>query len=282
MEMNGPVLRGGVAVRTTRLLMVMVTLAAPMYWAHGWGAEKVLMVCDETAQMEVLGKFLREEGGYEVQIVGQDDLPNDVSGYCGIFNFVHRPLTEEVEEALIGYALAGGRLITLHHGISSSKMLNKKWLPFSGVALFRKGRDEGGWSVLGNVTAELVNLHPRHYITSHKVIYEGTTAYTPSDSPSTEQQCGVLRFPRSEVFLNEHFTDGREKTVLFGVKGQDPETGRVYMQDRGGWYQPKGKGWVFYFQIGHATSDFQKRSYCQILLNCLTWDERKGGGQRAR
>ena len=247
----------------------LVGFASP---ATGAAARKVLIVCDETPQMEALAKFLHDEAGYETQIVAQEDCPDNLSGYRGVFNFVHSPLTEKVEEALIAYALAGGRLISLHHGISSSKMLNKKWLPFCGVALSRKERDEGGWSVLGNITAELVNLRPGHYITSHRVVYDGTTTYTPSDFPSTEQECPVLRFPRSEVFLNEHFTDGREKTVLFGVKGNDPETGKLYMQDRGGWFQRKGKGWAFYFQMGHATSDFQNRSYCQILLNCLQWD----------
>lgn len=233
---------------------------------------KVLIVSDERPQMEALAKFLRDEGGYETQIVAQEGFPDDLSGYAGVFNFVHSPLADKVEEALIAYALAGGRLITLHHGISSSKMLNEKWLRFCGVALFRKERDEGGWSVLGSITAELVNLRPGHYITSHKVVYDGNTTYTPSDSPSTEQECPVLRFPRSEVFLNEHFTDGRQKVILFGVKGNDPETGKVYMQDRGGWFQRKGKGWAFYFQMGHGTSDFYNRSYCQILLNCLDWD----------
>jgi hypothetical protein len=214
--------------------------------------QRILIVADEREQMEVLAKFFREEGKYEVQIVAQEDFPAELSGCRGVFNFVHRPLTEKVEEGLIAYALSGGRLITLHHGISSSKMLNKKWLPFCGVALFRGERDKGGWSVLGNVTAELVNLRPDHYITSHKVSYEGSTTYTPSDAPSIEQTCPVLRFPRSEVFLNEHFTDGREKEVLFGVKGADPETGKVYMQDRGGWFHRKGKGWLFYFQISQG------------------------------
>ena len=263
-------------MRLRWLLMVAFFAGAALPVMAGVPRE-VLIVSDEMPQMEVLAKFLRDEGGCETRIVSQEGCPDSLSGYCGVFNFVHSPLTEEVEERLIAYALAGGRLITLHHGISSSKMLNKRWLPFCGVALFRKERDEGGWSVLGNVTAELVNLRPGHYITSHKVTYEGTTTYTPSDSPSTKQKCPVLRFPRSEVFLNQHFTDRREKTVLFGVKGSDPETGEVYMQDRGGWFQRKGEGWVFYFQIGHATSDFQNRSYCQILLNCLEWEASRTG-----
>ncbi len=251
------------------LILALWVLVLPLALA---AQEQVLIVSDEKEQMEVLAAFLRERGKFVVEIVDQEAFPADLSGYRGVFNFIHRPLTEKVEEGLIQYALSGGRLITLHHGISSSKMLNKKWLPFCGVALFRKERDEGGWSVLGNVTAELVNLRPGHYITSNKVAYPDTTTYTPSDFPSTEQTCPVLRFPRSEVFLNEHFTDGREKEVLFGVKGADPNTGKVYMQDRGGWFQREGKGWHFYFQIGHSTSDFQNPAYCQILLNCLTWD----------
>jgi len=258
----------------SRILIILV-LTGCLFSLRAWGQGDVLIVSDEREQMEVLADFLRQEGKYHVRIVGEENLPPELSGYRGVFNFVHHTLTEKVEQALIEYALSGGRLITLHHGISSSKMLNKKWLPFSGVALFRRERDKGGWSVLGNITAELVNLRPGHHITSHKVSYEGSTTYTPSDSPSTQQTCPVLRFPRSEVFLNQHFTDGREKTVLFGVKGRDPETGKVYMQDRGGWFQRKGKGLVFYFQMGHATSDYQNRSYCRILMNCLTWDGRK-------
>jgi len=254
--------------------VVMVVMAGFLLSQRGWGQDKVLIVCDEMKQMEVLAKFLREEGNYNVQIAEQEDLPDDLSDYRGVFNFVHRPLTEKVEEGLIHYALSGGRLITLHHGISSSKMLNKKWLPFCGVALFRKEREKGGWSVLGNVTAEFVNLRPGHYITSHGVSYKESTTYTPSDLPSTEQACPVLRFRRSEVFLNQHFTDGRQKQVLFGVKGRDPNTGTVYMQDRGGWFQRKGRGLAFYFQMGHATSDFHNRSYCQMLVNCLNWTER--------
>lgn len=254
-----------------RLITVgfLLGLASPAAEA---AARKALIVCDETPQMEALAKFLRDRGGYETRTVTQEDCPDSLLEYRGVFNFVHGSLTEKVEDALIAYAFAGGRLITLHHGISSSKMLNKKWLRFCGVGLFRKDRDEGGWSVLGNIKAELVNLRVGHYITTHRIEYDGTTRYTPSDSPSIEQECPVLRFPRSEVFLNQHFTDGREKTVLFGVKGKDPETAKVYMQDRGGWFQRKGKGWAFYLQAGHATSDFQNRSYCQILLNCLDWD----------
>ena len=75
----------------------------------------------------------------------------------------------------------------------------------------------------------------------------------------------------TEVFLNQHFTDGREKTVLFGFQIADPDTGVVHMQDRAGWYKAVGAGLVFYLQPGHAASDFQNPNFAQIVLNCLQW-----------
>lgn len=234
---------------------------------------RVLIVCDERAQMELLADFLRTTGGLEVEIVGKEDFPPETRGLRAIFNFVHRTHSERVEKALIDYAIGGGRLISLHHAIASAKTRNKHWLGFCGIALLPRalGPDRGGWYVVGNTTAELVNLAPDHFVTTHKVRYQKMTSYRPSDFPSVEQRLPALEFPRSEVFLNQHFTDGRQKRVLFGVKCVDPRSGRTYMQDRGGWYQPVGRGWHFYFQIGHATSDFMNRSYCRVLYNSVTW-----------
>lgn len=253
-------------------VLLAVASTMPVMAAESNG--RVLVVCDENVQMEALAKFLTGKGGFEVKIVDQENFPDATEGFRGIFNFVHKPHTEAVEQALIEYAERGGRLISLHHAISSSKNQNKRWLPFCGIALLNRslGRDNGGWHVLGGMSVELVNLRPDHYITSHEVHYSTTTAYTPSDSPSIEQQLPAIAFERSEMFLNQHFTDGRQKTVLFGMKAVDPETGKTYMQDRGGWYQQRGKGTHFYLQAGHATGDFLNPAYCQILLNCLTWE----------
>lgn len=65
------------------------------------------------------------------------------------------------------------------------------------------------------------------------------------------------------------FTDGRKKTVLFGLKAT--ADGRTYRQDRGGWMLPAGKGHVFYFQPGHHARDFEHPGYIQILVNAIRW-----------
>jgi trehalose utilization protein len=41
-----------------------------------------------------------------------------------------------------------------------------------------------------------------------------------------------------------------------------------------------GKGWFFYLQPGHAESDFRNRNYCQIILNCLTWQPPAGAAAK--
>ena len=83
--------------------------------------EKVLIVADEWPQMEVLATYLHTEGGYDVEKVEQDKLPDSLSGYDGVFQFVHRTFNDAPAQALIEYAKNGGRLIVLHHGISSKK-----------------------------------------------------------------------------------------------------------------------------------------------------------------
>lgn len=238
---------------------------------------RVVIVCDERVQMEVLATFLREKGGASVEIVDEKAFPEKTDGLDGVYNFVHHTFDERVEKALIDYAEGGGRLISIHHAISSSKIRNRHWLGFCGIALLagRRPPDEGGWYVVGGGTVHMVNLKPGHYITTHDVEYPKTVAYTPSDAPSIEQHLPAIEFQKSEMFLNQHFTDARRKEVLFGMKAVDPKTGKTYMQDRGGWYQPRGKGWHFYIQAGHATGDYHQPAFCQVLLNCLTWQPPK-------
>jgi len=233
--------------------------------------EKVLIVADEWPQMEVLAKYLRAEGGYDVEKVEQDKLPESLSGYDGVFQFVHGTFNDAPAQALIEYAKNGGRLIVLHHGISSKKAETKGWFALLGIALDRSTDAEHRYAWIDDVTNTFVNLNPAHYITSHNVTYRKTIEYQSSDQPSKRVTLPAIEFLDTEVFLNHQFTDGREKTVLFGFQYQDPKTGKVYMQDRAGWFKPAGRGHVFYFQPGHAVSDFEHRDYCQILLNCLTW-----------
>ncbi len=53
---------------------------------------RVLIVHDELPQMEILAKFLREEGGLDVKVVEQSALPADWSTYRAAIAYIHRVL----------------------------------------------------------------------------------------------------------------------------------------------------------------------------------------------
>jgi len=230
---------------------------------------EILIVADEQEAMHALAASLRAQGGIESTMVGQKGLPADLAGFPTIFMYVHGGLKAKTEHALIAYTRAGGRLIILHHGLASARAKNPDWLAFTGMYIAPRNHPTHPWRVVGNTTHTLVNLHPQHYITSHKVTYDRTVEYQSSDSPSRPAKLPALDLPDTEVFLNQHFTDGREKTVLFGFMCQDGD--KTIMQDRSGWYKPAGKGHIFYLQPGHRAEDFKNRNYVQIILNCLTW-----------
>lgn len=242
---------------------------------NGEAGKRVLIVCDERVQMEALAGFLRDPGQCRVEIVDQESFPATTDAFEAIIDFVHKPFSDRVETALMEYVQGGGRLVSLHHSISSSKRLNKHWLDFCGMTLPTGPREQGGWFVVGNTTVTLVNLRPGHYVTSHKVEYPGTASYRSSEVLRADRILPALPFPRSEVFLGQQITDMRQKEMLFGLKCFDPTASRTIMVDRGGWMQRKGRGWHFYFQVGHATGDFQNPAYGTILLNALTWEEEK-------
>jgi len=234
-------------------------------------AGSVLIVADEWPQMDVLAHYLEAEGGYAVEKAEQDQLPEDLAPYHAVFQFIHGRFDDDPAQALMDYATGGGRLVVLHHGVSSAKRATQGWLEFLGVALERDKDADDRYVWFEGVDLTLVNLNPRHYITAHNVAYDKTLEYRSSDRPSPSVSLPAFDLEQTEVYLNHQFTDAREKTVLLGFRYEDRETGEVHMQDRAGWFKAVGKGLVFYFQPGHAASDFENASFCQILLNCLTW-----------
>jgi len=234
-------------------------------------AGSVLIVADEWPQMDVLAQYLEAEGGYAVEKAEQDQLPDDLGPYHAVFQFIHGPFKDGPAGALMDYAAGGGRLVVLHHGVSSAKRATQGWLEFLGITLDRDKDAEHRYVWIEGVDLTLVNLNPRHYITTHHVAYDKTVEYRPSDQPSPSVSLPALDLDQTEVYLNHQFTDAREKTVLLGFRYEERKSGEVHMQDRAGWFKAAGKGLVFYFQPGHAVSDFEKAGFCQILLNCLTW-----------
>jgi len=244
------------------------------------GASDVLIVADEMPQMELLIKILKARASTSAALMKQADMPTDISKYRAVFVFVHGVLEESAEKPLVDYANGGGRLILLHHSISQGKGKNRYWFPFLGMRLTPGDPEKGLYKWINPVTYTVVNLAPGNYITSHKVRYPAKVQYKSSDLGTPEREYPAFTLQNSEVFLNHAFTDGKEKTILLGFKWQDPRTGKVWMQDRAGWYKEAGKGWVIYLQPGHGVTDIQNSTYAQIVLNAL--DAKLTHGKRAR
>jgi hypothetical protein len=241
-----------------RSIAALLFLTAPTLAADG-----VLMVADEIPAMEVLAKQLKTRIGVGATIVTQDKLPADLSTYPAVLVYIHKDITESAETAFIAYAKGGGKLILLHHSISSGKRKNKSWFPFLNIELPDKPYADGGYKYFDPAAFDVINLAPTHYITTHEVTFPATAEYQGGSRPS---------FPvvETEVYLNHVFTGPR--TTLMGIRYRDKNTGKVYEQPSAGWYRPAEKGTVMYFMVGHNASDFDNPVYAQILANAVKFD----------
>ena len=235
-------------------------------------ASPVAVVSDEWEPLQPLLAFLKGQPRIaDVQTFEEDSLPTELAAYRGIFMYVHRALRPETIRTLVEYTHGGGRMIIVHHGIASSKVRSPEWLDFVGIHIAPRDDPDRPWRVIADTTHTFVNLHPGHYITSHGIDYEEEQLFRASpDGPETALP--ALRFPDTEVFVNQQHAEGRHKTVLFGSHCVDLDSGEMISQIGTGWLEPSGAGWIFYFQPGHRAEDFQHPLYRQILLNCLTCD----------
>jgi len=238
--------------------------------SHPAWSGSVYIVSDEWPQMEILAEFL-ETNGYEVVKGEQDELPSDLSEHDAVIQFIHGMLNDEPAAKLMNYANQGGRLIVLHHGISSKKKQTKGWYEFLGVKLDRTDDAEYYYEWIHDTDFTLVNVNPNHYITSHKVGYPTTMKYRAGSGPTPAVTFPAWPLKNTEVFINHQFIDGAEKTVLFAFHFKHPESGKIYTQDRGGWYKQTGAGYTFYFMPGHTDADFKTAQYPQIILNSVNW-----------
>jgi hypothetical protein len=232
-------------------------------------AGQVLIVADQMPEMDVLVRVLKAQANITADVVKQEDTPAKITQYPTVIVYIHHVLSEKVERELLAYANDGGKLLLLHHSISQGKGANQFWFPTLGMRLTPGDPDAGFYKWINPVTYTVVNLAPGNYITSHKVKYEGKTAYKSSDLGTPEAEYPSFTVKNSEVFLNHVFTDGKDKHVLLGFRWQDPKTDKVWMQDRAGWYKKVGKGWVIYLQPGHAATDFESDAYSQIVINAI-------------
>lgn len=232
---------------------------------------KVMIVQDEMPQIKVLAIFLRENGNLSVTVTDQSSFPENLSAYDAVIVFIHRDLKENTEKSIIKYTEKGGKLICLHHSISSKKAQNKFYFDFLGIRLDTGPMEKGGYKWKES-SWSLVNLNSKNFITNFNVSWDEKISYAPSDYPSSKKAypCITLKHD-SEVFINHKFTDGREKIVLCGIVYHDKESDKTYMQDRGAWIKRQGKGTIIYFMPGHIASDYENKNISQMILNSIRW-----------
>jgi hypothetical protein len=229
----------------------------------------VLIVADEFPAMEALAQALKTQEDIDSRLVKQTEMPANLGAFSAVIVYIHLGLDAAAERAFITYANQGGKLVVLHHSISSGKRANKEWFPFLGIRLPQGELAEGGYHWTEGVSWQVVNRAPAHFITTHKVEYEGQTAYAPQGVKGSEQTLPCFTLNDSEVYLNHVWTGAR--TLLLGLRYQDRKSGLTYAQDTAGWCQPAGKGWVFYFMPGHSRRDFQHPAFARIVMNAIVF-----------
>lgn len=240
------------------LLLMLLLIGRPL------PAADVLIIKDELPQMQVLADVLRHQGGYEVTLADQEQLPADLSRYHAVILYLHFGLYEKTESAAMAYAQQGGRLIVLHHSISSGKRANAYWFDFLKIRLEAKPLLAGGYAYREPIDLQLVNLQPKHYITSHNVHWPETAAYNSRTLPA-------VTLTNTEVYLNHILADDRDRTILCGFRYYDQETGRWFLQDRAAWLKKSGNGSVFFFMFGHKNNDFENSVVTHIILNSISF-----------
>ncbi len=225
----------------------------------------ILIVADEIPAMNVLSEFIKTTANIECKVVTQSEIPIKLSNYSAIIVYIHRNLNESVENALIDYTLKGGKLIPLHHSISSGKSKNKYWFKFLGVSL-PKG-DVGGYKWIEGVEFDVVNLAEGHFITTNKIKYNDKILFRINDS---EKELPGFHLTESEVYLNHQLTGNQ--TILLGFKYTD-KSGKTYMQSHCGWLKKAENGMIIYLMPGHSVKEFQNPIYSQIVLNAILYKQ---------
>jgi Trehalose utilisation len=221
----------------------------------------VLIVADEIPAMQTLGKELETRIKTPSEITGQDKLPDSLAAYPAVIVYIHKDLSEKAENVLLDYAEHGGKLIVLHHSISSGKRKNKRWLPALGVELPTGDFAAGGYKYFDDVEWDILDLAPRSPITGKGVKF-------PIQADHGDGKKVPAYHPRAtEIYLN-HVLRGPH-TILLGLRYQHKDSGKLYVQDTVAWQKDFGKGRIYYFMPGHHAEDFENPTYAQILANAV-------------
>lgn len=226
----------------------------------------VLIVADEFPAMEVVAKYVKSNANVNCKIVSQSEFPDDLKEYEAIIVYIHRNLDQKVEKALIDYTTNGGKLIPLHHSISSGKRKNKYWFDFLGVTLPEGDVANGGYKWIEGVKYDVVNLEPDNLITSNGIKYPDKIQFEYEGKMKT---LPAFRLNETEVYLNHKLTPDHK--LLFGFKYNDDKSGKTYIQTHCGWIKKAGKGIIIYLMPGHSVKEFQNPIYSQIVLNAILY-----------
>jgi hypothetical protein len=230
-----------------------------------WSRADVLIVADEFPAMELVARRLKAEDQVTSQLVDQEHLPGSLAPFPAVVVYIHKDLMPSAERTFIDYAEAGGRLVLLHHSISSGKRQNRDWFAFLGVELPETDLEHGGYKWIEGVSVTYFDLAPADPVMSHGVHYSETK---PHGATGEQKQLPSFTLRGTEVYLNHVLKEPH--TVLMGLQYSDTATGKVWVQDTAGWCRAVKKGWVLYFMPGHTANDFANPVYGRIVLNAIT------------
>ncbi len=260
------------------LLTLFVSLCSLFALDAAEPSRKALILADKADEMPELRQLVADGGWSVTQLAQKDWDVASAAEFGAIIVYIHEPILEPVEKALIDFAEQGGRLLVVHHALASAKMKNPRWLEFLGIKISPRSDPNAPWFVSGDVPFTVVNLAPKYYITSHGVEYDKTVAYRSATRKELDGEFPAFVLEHSEIFHNQRNTDGDAKIPLLAYRLDGPASkdlpGNVPMfEESAGWLKKTGKGWTVYLQPGHATTDFRHPAFGRILLNALDWKE---------
>src|SRR5882724_4182918 len=160
---------------------------------------EVLIVADEFPAMEFLAGKLKSEEKVSAKVVSQTEIPGSLDLFDAVVVYIHGALAEKVEASFIDYTRAGGKLVLLHHSISSGKRTNANWFSFLGVSLPEGDLSQGGYKWIGGVRFDLVNLNPNHFIMTNHVSYPARIAYATTNALVRDGSLPGFTLEHSEV-----------------------------------------------------------------------------------
>lgn len=184
------------------------------------------------------------------------------------------------------YCANGGKLIALHHNVSSMMLRRPEWLDLMKINIVKGDDAEYPWSVIEGGDLYLTNLQPDNAITTKGIEYDSEVpmlklSVDPTKKVLTHEldesqqkefhsreKEKAIEFKKSEYFINHLPLPEPNRILLFGIFFHDPESGREFISNNGGWKMPYKEGMIYYLMPGHSVHDYHE-NYCNIIRNCI-------------